>query len=174
LFRVGSAAPPCRFLVPLHRVELLARCDCLTNTRPASCLAFVARTIITSCYRCQDTTRTQNSMFGIRNLRTPRELSQPNQFGELPRIDAVILITFLQQSILPWIAYHQFRDAGLQQVIPPGRPGSFFKGEVHVSAQPIDKFQELSWVHHLSLRQTYYSRSGRTRKRCLRVLRTDG
>src|SRR2546422_11223512 len=28
---------------------------------------------------CQDTTRTQNSLFGIRNLRKPRELSQPNQ-----------------------------------------------------------------------------------------------
>ncbi len=27
----------------------------------------------------QDTTRTQNSMFGIRNLQKPRELSQPNQ-----------------------------------------------------------------------------------------------
>ena len=27
----------------------------------------------------QDATRTQNSMFGIRNLRKPRELSQPNQ-----------------------------------------------------------------------------------------------
>jgi hypothetical protein len=26
-----------------------------------------------------DTTRTQNSLFGIRNLREPRELSQPNQ-----------------------------------------------------------------------------------------------
>src|SRR5271165_6475728 len=27
----------------------------------------------------EDATRTQNSMFGIRNLRKPRELSQPNQ-----------------------------------------------------------------------------------------------
>src|SRR5271166_824098 len=29
----------------------------------------------------RDTTRTQNSVFGIRNLRKPRELSQPNQLN---------------------------------------------------------------------------------------------
>ena len=36
------------------------------------------------------------------------------QIGQLPRIDAVILIAFLQQSISAWIAHYHFRDVGLQ------------------------------------------------------------
>ena len=64
------------------------------------------------------------------------------QFGQLPRIDAVILIAFLQQGIPTRIADHQFRDMGLQQVVQPGGPGSFFKRDMHVSAQPIDKLQD--------------------------------
>jgi hypothetical protein len=56
------------------------------------------------------------------------------QFGQLPGIDAVILVAFLQQSIAAWIADHHFRDMGLQQVVQPGRPGSLLKGNVHVSA----------------------------------------
>ena len=63
------------------------------------------------------------------------------QFGQLPRIDAVILVAFLQQSIAARIADHQFRDVGLQQVVQPGGPGSFFKRDMHVSTQPIDKLQ---------------------------------
>src|SRR5215470_10943386 len=64
------------------------------------------------------------------------------QFGQLPRIDAVILIALLQQSISAWIANHQSRDPGLQQVVQPGGPGSFFKGDMHVSAQPLDKLYD--------------------------------
>jgi hypothetical protein len=52
------------------------------------------------------------------------------------------LTAFLQQSVSARIANHQFRHVGLQQVVQPGGPGSFFKGDMHVSAQPIDKLQD--------------------------------
>jgi len=56
------------------------------------------------------------------------------QFGQLPCVNAVILVAFLQQGIPTRIADHQFRDTGLQEVVQPGRPGSFLKRNVHVSA----------------------------------------
>ena len=37
------------------------------------------------------------------------------QLGQLPRIDAIILIAFLQQSISARIANHQSRDVRPQQ-----------------------------------------------------------
>src|SRR5260370_25300761 len=30
----------------------------------------------------------------------------------------------------------------LQQVVQPGRPGSFFEGHVHISTQPVDELQK--------------------------------
>jgi hypothetical protein len=33
-------------------------------------------------------------------------------------------------------------DAGLQQIVQPGGPGSFFKGDMHVPAKPFDKLQD--------------------------------
>jgi hypothetical protein len=47
----------------------------------------------------------------------------------------------LQQSIAARIANQQFRDTGFQEVVQPGGPGTFLKGHLHVSAQPIEKLQ---------------------------------
>jgi len=63
------------------------------------------------------------------------------QFGQLPGVNTVILVAFLQQGIPTRIANHHFRDMGLQQVVQPGSPGSFLQRDVHVSAQPLDKLQ---------------------------------
>ena len=49
------------------------------------------------------------------------------QFGQLPRIHAVMLIALLQQGIPTRIADHHSGDVRLQQVVQPGGPGSFFK-----------------------------------------------
>src|ERR1700758_3722498 len=64
------------------------------------------------------------------------------QLGEFPRIDAIILTAFLQQSIAARIADYESRDAGLQQVVQPGGPGSFFESDMHVSMQPFHKLQD--------------------------------
>src|SRR5215831_3291965 len=64
------------------------------------------------------------------------------QFGQLARIHAIILIAFFQQSIAPRIANYQFADVGLQQVVQPAGPGSFLEGDVHLSTQPINKLQD--------------------------------
>jgi hypothetical protein len=63
------------------------------------------------------------------------------QFGQLPGVNAVILVAFLQQGIPTRIADQHFPDMGLQKVVQPGRPGSFLKRDLHVSAQPSDKLQ---------------------------------
>jgi hypothetical protein len=49
----------------------------LPKTLPPSCASHVVPAVLHADR--PDTTRTQNSMFGIRNLWEPRELSQPNQ-----------------------------------------------------------------------------------------------
>jgi hypothetical protein len=78
------------------------------------------------------------------------------QFGKFARIHAIILIAFFQQSISPRIANYQFADVGLQQVVQPGRPGSFLEGDVHLSTQPINKLQDYAGFglddtfHHLT------------------------
>ena len=59
---------------------------------------------------------------------------RPQQFGQLPRIDAVTLAAFFQQSIPAGIAHHQFGDVRLDEVIQPSRPGTFFKGDVQAPA----------------------------------------
>jgi hypothetical protein len=46
-----------------------------------------------------------------------------------------------QIDIPSWIAHHDFRDVWLEQVVQPGGPGSFFKCDMQVSAQPLDKLQ---------------------------------
>ena len=61
---------------------------------------------------------------------------------QLERVDAITLVSGLQQGVLPWIAHHHSVDAGrLEQVVQPGGAGSFFKGYGQVSAQPVDKLQ---------------------------------
>ncbi len=71
---VRSPADSCMLRSTLLRL----RTSCLTldlmspHTDKASPVAVL-------CRDRQDATRTQNSMFGIRNLEEPRELSQPNQ-----------------------------------------------------------------------------------------------
>jgi hypothetical protein len=67
------------------------------------------------------------------------EIVEAQQFGQLACIDLVTLAAFFQQSILSWITHQDFRDVRFQQVVQPGRPGSFFKRDVQVSAQPVDK-----------------------------------
>ena len=42
-----------------------------------------------------------------------------------------------RRGILSRIAHHQFHHQRFQQVVQPGGRGSFFKRDVHVSAQPI-------------------------------------
>src|SRR6202021_2953662 len=44
-------------------------------------------------------------------------------------------------AILPRIAYHQFRYVRLQQIVQPGGPSSFFEGDMQLTAQAVDKFQ---------------------------------
>jgi hypothetical protein len=50
------------------------------------------------------------------------------QIGQLARIDAVALVPVFEQRVLPRIAHHQLVDAGVQQIVQPGGPGSFFEG----------------------------------------------
>src|SRR6266851_6967278 len=69
------------------------------------------------------------------------QLVQVQQFGQLACIDAITLVAIFQQGIPTRIAYHQFRDVWLQQVVQPGGPGSFFKRDVQVPAQPVHKLQ---------------------------------
>jgi hypothetical protein len=48
--------------------------------------------------------------------------------------DPVTLAALFQQGILLWIAHHDLRDVGLEQVVQPGGPSSFFKRDGQVSA----------------------------------------
>src|ERR1700757_5167468 len=64
------------------------------------------------------------------------------QFGELARINAIILIAFLQQSVSPRIANYQLGDVGFQQVVQPGGPSPFLEGDVYLSTQSINKLQD--------------------------------
>ena len=66
------------------------------------------------------------------------------QLGQLPRIDAVILIAFLQQSVAARIAHHDICDVRLEQVIQPSRPGAFLKCQVQVPTQSADELQKIS------------------------------
>src|SRR3984957_9612238 len=57
--------------------------------------------------------------------------------GQLAGIDPVILVPL--SGILPRIAHHEFCYMRLQQVVQPGGPSSFFKGDLQLSAKPMDK-----------------------------------
>ena len=65
-------------------------------------------------------------------------------------------VAFPHGGILSRIAHHQFRHVRFQQVIQPGGRGSFFKRDLQISAQPIDKTAELC---SLSSRSRIPSRS---------------
>ena len=45
----------------------------------------------------------------------------------------------LFRGIVSWITHQHFRDVGLQQIVQPGRAGALFKGDMQVSAQPVDE-----------------------------------
>jgi hypothetical protein len=74
LAALNRQAGSCRLrltLLPFGQSSV-ACCNASSHTNKANPLAVLCRDL-------QDATRTQNSLFGIRNLRKPRELSQPNQ-----------------------------------------------------------------------------------------------
>ena len=55
---------------------------------------------------------------------------QPQQVGELVRIDGVVLGTRLQQGVAARITDHQAAHVRRQQVIEPAGGGAFFKGQM--------------------------------------------
>ena len=57
-----------------------------------------------------------------------RQKSGAQQITELTRIDSVVLIARFQKSVLPRIAYDHLGHVRLQQVLKPGRTGSFLEG----------------------------------------------
>src|SRR5258708_9129919 len=66
---------------------------------------------------------------------------EAQQFGQLAGVNLVTLAALFQQSILTRITHQHFRDMRLQQVIQPGCPGSFFEGDMQISAQTVDELQ---------------------------------
>jgi hypothetical protein len=63
------------------------------------------------------------------------------QIGQLASVDAIILVSGFQQGISARITHHHFRDVRLQQIVQPRRAGSFLKGYVQSSGQPVQKLQ---------------------------------
>ena len=70
------------------------------------------------------------------------ELVAAQQLGQLPCVDAVTLVAVFQQGILPRIAHHHLRDVRLEQVVQPGGPGSFFKGDMQALRAAREKTAE--------------------------------
>src|SRR5271155_4304160 len=66
---------------------------------------------------------------------------ETQQLSQSAGIDLVTLVAFPHGGILSRIAHHQFRHVRFQQVVQPGGRGSFFKRDLQVAAQPIDKLQ---------------------------------
>ena len=92
------------------------------------------------------------------------EMIQAQQLGQPPGVDLVTLVAFSHGGILSRIAHHQFRHVRLQQVVQPGGPGSFFKRDLQISAQPIDKLQNharfgLDHAFHHDLSGTIHHRN---------------
>lgn len=56
------------------------------------------------------------------------------QFRQLLGINPVALVAGFQQSVLAGIANRDLADLGLEQIVQPAGPGSFFKGDQEVSA----------------------------------------
>ena len=73
------------------------------------------------------------------------ELVHVQPVGQLACIDPVILVPL--SAIIPRIAHHEFRYMRLQQVVQPGGPGSFFKGDLQLSTKPVDKVQALKALY---------------------------
>jgi hypothetical protein len=69
------------------------------------------------------------------------ELIPTQQFGQLPCVDAVALVSCIQQSIPSRVAHHDFRDVRLNQVVQPGGRSPFLKRDVQVSMQTAKKLQ---------------------------------
>src|SRR5271169_746034 len=69
------------------------------------------------------------------------EKSATQQLSQFLRINPVTLVAFFQQSIPAWIAHYDLGDVWLQQVKQPGGPGSFFKSDMQVPAQPFHKLK---------------------------------
>jgi hypothetical protein len=63
------------------------------------------------------------------------------QFRQPARVDLVTLVAFSHGGILSRIAHQQFRHVRFQQVIQLGGRGSFFKPDLQISPQPIEKLQ---------------------------------
>ena len=66
---------------------------------------------------------------------------EPQQLGQSPGVNLVALVAFPHGLVFPRIAHHHSRDVWLQKVVEPGRRSSFFKGDVQIPAQPVDKLQ---------------------------------
>jgi len=77
-------------------------------------------------------------MFAVINR---SEMIETQQLGQPARVDLVALVALSHGLVFPWIAHHQFRDVRSQQVVQPGGGSAFFKGDLQVSTQPIDKLQ---------------------------------
>ena len=71
-----------------------------------------------------------------------RQQSGAQQLGQLPGIDPVTLVAGFEQGVSSWITHHNFRDVRFENVVQPGGPGSFFKCDLQVSAQPLHKLQK--------------------------------
>src|SRR6266446_4549903 len=94
------------------------------------------------------------------------EMLEAQQFGQLAGVNLVTLAALFQQSILTRITHQHFRDMRLQQVIQPGCPGSFFEGDMQISAQTVDELQNrvrfrlYNALHHnLALSVPYRNRN---------------
>src|SRR6202161_4576956 len=61
---------------------------------------------------------------------------EAQQLGQPASINLVTLVALFHRGILSRIAHHDPGDMGFEQVVQPGGPSSFFKGDVQVSAQP--------------------------------------
>ena len=95
------------------------------------------------------------------------EMIEAQQLGQPAGVDLVILVAFPHGGILSRIAHHHFRHVRFQQVVQPGRRRSFFKRDLQVSAQSIDKLQNharfcLDQAFHHDLSSTIHHRNRNT------------
>jgi hypothetical protein len=71
-------------------------------------------------------------------------MMEAQQLSQPAGVDLVTLVAFPHGGILSRIAHQQFRHVRFQQVVQPGRRGSFFKRDLQVSAQPIEKLRQFA------------------------------
>ena len=69
--------------------------------------------------------------------------STAQQFGQPAGVNLVTLVAFPHGLVLSWIAHDQFRDVRLQEVVQPGGPGPFFKGETSIHAAEAESLKRL-------------------------------